>query len=106
MITYDDIKVGTFINASGTVTTLGGSLMPEPVVEAMVQASRSFVGLDELHERGGQVAGGDNRRAGRVYCLRRRQRHARSGRGLFDRHGHRPDPRATGSAERQERVRH
>ncbi|MDE2817353.1 MAG: aminotransferase class V-fold PLP-dependent enzyme [Chloroflexota bacterium] len=54
MITYDDIKVGTFINASGTVTTLGGSLMPEPVVEAMVQASRSFVGLDELHEEAGK----------------------------------------------------
>ncbi len=54
MITYDDIKVGTFINASGTVTTLGGSLMPEPVVEAMAQASRSFVGLDELHEKAGK----------------------------------------------------
>ena len=54
MITYDDLRVGTFINASGTVTTLGGSLMPEPVVEAMVQASRSFVGLDELHEVAGK----------------------------------------------------
>ena len=54
MLTYDDIKVGTFINASGTVTTLGGSLMPEPVVEAMAQASRSFVGLDELHEEAGK----------------------------------------------------
>lgn len=54
MITYDDLQVGTFINASGTVTTLGGSLMPEPVVEAMVQASRSFVGLDELHEKAGE----------------------------------------------------
>lgn len=54
MITYDDIKVGTFINASGTVTTLGGSLMPEPVVAAMVEASRSFVGLDELHEEAGK----------------------------------------------------
>ena len=54
MITYGDLRVGTFINASGTVTTLGGSLMPEPVVEAMVQASRSFVGLDELHEEAGK----------------------------------------------------
>ena len=54
MITYDDINVGTFINASGTVTTLGGSLMPEPVVAAMTEASRSFVGLDELHERAGK----------------------------------------------------
>jgi L-seryl-tRNA(Ser) seleniumtransferase len=54
MITYADLKVGSFINASGTVTTLGGSLMPEPVVEAMAQAARTFVGLDELHLKAGQ----------------------------------------------------
>ncbi len=54
MITYEDLKVGTFINASGTVTTLGGSLMPTPVVEAMAQAARTFVGLDELHEKAGR----------------------------------------------------
>ena len=53
MIIYDDIKVGTFINASGTVTTLGGSLMPEPVVAAMAEAANSFIGLDELHEQAG-----------------------------------------------------
>ena len=54
MITYDDLNVGTFINASGTVTTLGGSLMPDAVVAAMERASRSFVGLDELHEKAGE----------------------------------------------------
>ena len=53
MITYDDLKVGTFINASGTVTTLGGSLMPAPVVEAMERAAQSFVDLNELHEQAG-----------------------------------------------------
>ena len=54
MITYRDLQVGTFINASGTVTTLGGSLMPDAVVEAMAEAARSFVGLDELHEKAGE----------------------------------------------------
>ena len=53
MITYDDLKVGTFINASGTVTTLGGSLMPAPVVEAMERAAHAFVDLNELHEQAG-----------------------------------------------------
>ncbi len=54
MITYDDLKIGTFINASGTVTTLGGSLMPASVVDAMERASHAFVDLNELHEKAGK----------------------------------------------------
>ena len=38
MITYDTLGVKPFINASGTITTLGGSLMPEEVLEAMCVA--------------------------------------------------------------------
>ena len=36
------------INANATLTRLGGSRMPAAVVEAMVEASRHFVDLDEL----------------------------------------------------------
>ena len=50
---YQRLGVRTFINARGTITTLGGSIMPPPVVEAMVEASRSFVPLNELHDRAG-----------------------------------------------------
>ena len=35
MVTYKDLEVPPFINASGTITTLGGSLMDSEVVDAM-----------------------------------------------------------------------
>ncbi|MEE2832212.1 MAG: aminotransferase class V-fold PLP-dependent enzyme [Candidatus Latescibacterota bacterium] len=50
---YARLGVPTFINARGTITTLGGSVMPPEVVEAMAAASRSFVPLGELHEKVG-----------------------------------------------------
>ncbi|MDE0169022.1 MAG: selenocysteine synthase [bacterium] len=43
-----------FINASGNSTTLGGSVMPGEVVEAMAAAARSFIDLNALHERAGE----------------------------------------------------
>jgi L-seryl-tRNA(Ser) seleniumtransferase len=42
------------INAYACMTTMGGSIMPEPVVEAMVQASRCHVPLEELQLRAGE----------------------------------------------------
>ena len=50
---YEDLGVRTFINARGTITTMGGSIMPVEVTDAMVAASRHFVMLDELHEKAG-----------------------------------------------------
>jgi D-glucosaminate-6-phosphate ammonia-lyase len=50
---YERLGVPTFINARGTITTLGGSVMPAQVVEAMAAASRSFVPLGELHDKVG-----------------------------------------------------
>ena len=47
------LGVAPLINAQGHITTLGGSRMPEPVVEAMVRASKSFVQLNELHQKAG-----------------------------------------------------
>ncbi len=50
---YQQLGIRTFINARGTITTLGGSIMPPEVIQAMVEASRHFVPLNELHEKAG-----------------------------------------------------
>ncbi len=54
MTTYTDLGVRPFINASGTITTLGGSLMRPEVLEAMLQAARAYVDLNELHLKAGE----------------------------------------------------
>ena len=51
---YRRLGVRPVINALGTATRLGGSLMPPEVVAAMGRASRQFVHLSELHEKVGQ----------------------------------------------------
>ena len=48
---YEALGVRQVINATGTVTNLGGSVMPPEVVAAWVDASRHFVNLLELHDR-------------------------------------------------------
>ena len=53
MLRYQDLGIKPFINASGTITTLGGSIMPTEVVESMREASTSFIHLNDLHERVG-----------------------------------------------------
>ncbi|TDW75353.1 hypothetical protein [Kribbella pratensis] len=45
------LGVRPVINANATVTVLGGSLMPPPVVQAMADAATRFVDLPELHLR-------------------------------------------------------
>ncbi len=54
MLTYKDLGIKPFINASGTITTLGGSIMPPEVVEAMRAAAGTFIHLNELHEKVGE----------------------------------------------------
>jgi uncharacterized pyridoxal phosphate-dependent enzyme len=51
---YDRLGVRKVINAWGTVTTAGGSLMPPEAFAAMAEAGRSFVFMDELHQKAGQ----------------------------------------------------
>jgi L-seryl-tRNA(Ser) seleniumtransferase len=51
---YEALGLKHVINATGTVTVLGGSLMPPEVVAAWVGASRHFVNLLDLHDRVGQ----------------------------------------------------
>ena len=54
MIYYEDIGITPFINASGTITTLGGSLMRPEVLATMTQASRAYVDLFELNLKAGE----------------------------------------------------
>lgn len=50
---YEALGVQRVINAAGTFTNLGGSLMPPEVVAAWVEASKSFVNLADLQEKVG-----------------------------------------------------
>ena len=45
---YDEIGIPRIINASGSMTYLGGSLMAPQVRQAMDQAAQSFVPIDQL----------------------------------------------------------
>lgn len=45
---YDRLGVRPVVNAVGTLTTLGGTLMPPEVKQAMEEASRHFVRIHEL----------------------------------------------------------
>jgi L-seryl-tRNA(Ser) seleniumtransferase len=54
MSSYQELGLQPIINAAGTLTTLGGSLMPAQVVEAMAGASHAFVDMGELHLAAGQ----------------------------------------------------
>ncbi|HEY7310236.1 MAG TPA: aminotransferase class V-fold PLP-dependent enzyme [Gemmataceae bacterium] len=51
---YEALGVKHVINATGTVTVLGGSLMPPEVVAAWISASRHFVNLIELQDKVGE----------------------------------------------------
>ena len=51
---YRELGVEPIINAAGSLTTAGGSMMPPEVTDAMNQASRSFVVMEELHIAAGK----------------------------------------------------
>jgi len=48
---HDQLGVEPVINAHGTVTVLGGSIMAPAVLAAMADAARAFVDVAELHRR-------------------------------------------------------
>jgi L-seryl-tRNA(Ser) seleniumtransferase len=54
MPTYIDLGIRPFINASGTITTLGGSLMAPEVLDAMRAAAAAFVDLNALNIKAGE----------------------------------------------------
>ena len=51
---YDSLGIKPIINATGTVTVFGGSVMPPEVVAAWVEASKHFVDLIDLQNRVGE----------------------------------------------------
>jgi L-seryl-tRNA(Ser) seleniumtransferase len=54
MDVYEDLGVKKLINARGTLTRIGGSLMPDEVLESMREASKYFVDMHELLEKAGR----------------------------------------------------
>ena len=48
MTIYDQFGVRTIINVSGTSTRVGGAIMPDEVMDSMVQASKHSVSMTEL----------------------------------------------------------
>ena len=52
---YENLGVRTIINASGTLTRVGGSRMAPEVLAVMAEAAASFVHIDELQARAGEV---------------------------------------------------
>ena len=50
---YEDLGVKTIINAMGTITYIGGSIVHPKVMKAMEEASRNFVNMEELIEKAG-----------------------------------------------------
>jgi uncharacterized pyridoxal phosphate-dependent enzyme len=51
---YSDLGLKPVVNAATTFTALGGSLMPDEVLEAMRDAAGSFVDMHELHLAAGK----------------------------------------------------
>ncbi len=51
---FRELGVRPFINAAGTYTAMTASRMPPEVMDAINYASRSYVMLDELHDRVGE----------------------------------------------------
>ncbi|MGH2532103.1 MAG: aminotransferase class V-fold PLP-dependent enzyme [Thermomicrobiales bacterium] len=54
MSIYDELQLTKVINASATLTRLGGSRMPPSVVTAMAAAAEAFVDVPELQARIGE----------------------------------------------------
>lgn len=55
---YEELGVRTLINAAGTVTNYGGSLMAPEVFEVMQEANRRFCRLEELQRKVGERIAG------------------------------------------------
>jgi len=66
---YEKLGVKKYINAWGTVTKIGGSIMPPPVLAAMTEAAQSFVDIEELlRKAGNRIAELVGAEAGFITC--------------------------------------
>ena len=52
---YEKLGIKRIVNGWGTITRVGGTIMPPEVIAAMAEAGRSFVDIDELYIRAGEV---------------------------------------------------
>ncbi len=52
---YEQLEVPTVVNATGTKTRISGSLIREEAVAAMVDASKSFVRIEDLQSRASEM---------------------------------------------------
>ncbi|MDH5439745.1 MAG: aminotransferase class V-fold PLP-dependent enzyme [Candidatus Bathyarchaeota archaeon] len=55
MSVYETLGVRRVVNARGRMTLLGGSVLPEEVLEAMREANRCYVDMEELQNKAGEV---------------------------------------------------
>ena len=93
MNVYDALGVVRVINAQGTFTSLGGSVMPPEVVAAWAEASKHFV-------ESGRTARQGRREDRATPRGRSRAGHHRRGRGDLPRHGRGDHPRRGASSSR------
>jgi len=52
---YEELGVKRIINALGTSTMLGGSVLDKDVIDAIADAATSFVNMKELEEKAGKI---------------------------------------------------
>ncbi len=55
MSIYEKIGVRRVVNARGRMTLLGGSVLPKEVLDAMIEANKCFVDLEELQNQAGRI---------------------------------------------------
>ncbi|MSS70093.1 MAG: hypothetical protein EXS64_01240 [Candidatus Latescibacteria bacterium] len=55
---YEELGVKPLINAAGNVTLIGGSRVPDRVLEAVAQANRYYVDMEELLKKSGEYIAG------------------------------------------------
>lgn len=51
---YDRLGVRKIINSMGTISAIGGSIMPAEVYDVMREANESYVFIDELEQKAGE----------------------------------------------------
>ena len=52
---YERLGIRPIINGNGTQTTLGGSIMDPETAQAMHDASRTMVVIEELNQKAGEI---------------------------------------------------
>jgi len=52
---YEKLGVRRVVNARGRMTLLGGSVLPKEVLNAMIEANKCFVDMEELQNKAGRI---------------------------------------------------